>query len=945
MSLNEQDPAPLESDDRTEITDHTRSQFGLDGQIIGRYRLVRELGHGGQGCVYLAEDEVLRRQVALKLLLVAGHPSESARLRFEREAEAASKLDHPGIARVFEVGHHEGLPFIAFEHVQGKDLAAHIKETGARAAFNNEITEVLLLDDGDTIDWQPSESTSSGTASETSGQTSTADRGAIFHAVRFIESAAQAMDAAHEAGLIHRDIKPGNLMVREDGTACILDFGLAKDEESVDGTLTQTGALMGTPAYMSPEQLQTKQFKLDPRTDVYSLGVTLFEACTLSRPFQGANHQELYHAILHREPPDPRSLNPRIPRDLSAIILTAIDKDRNRRYTTALDFAHDLRRFRKFEPVHARPSGFVVKTVRWIQRNPAIAIANLIVVIALAATAMVFYTKGEEAKEARNLAQNESKEKSLALTRESAALAAEQQERWAKDAALADYERLADIKRLEKAVAEADLLYPPSPQIVPELKAWQERHVGLAGRLSEHRRFLVSLRGQARPYSESDRSRDFASEIAAKARAEQMIKEVSEALATNPNPSTELQRKSRLERARKQVQELAHKISGRRSWSFGDRLSLSFQHDIMAQLVQKLGRFAESKQGAVASVDKRLKQSIQIEEKTITSRIELWDDCRARIKQNAAYRELDLKPQSGLVPLGPDPRSGLEEFLHYLTHAGLVPERDDDGRVAVTENLGVVLVLIPGGTFLIGSQTANPSAPNYTSSGRQDESPVTRVSLAPYLLSKYEMTQGQWLRVVGSNPSQYPPGFGRGDPQVKVSVDLTHPVDRVSWNDLQRYLPRVSLCLPTEAEWERAARGGRDDLDWAGTSKAQELARYANICGSETTAAGFLHQQPGHQDDYIIHGPVGSFQPNHYGLHDMSGNLLEWCLDGYLSYRRESDDRGMRGHPAISPARILRGGSFHNPATYARVSSRETSAPQQNDSHMGVRPSFRIKAP
>ena len=356
-----------------------------------------------------------------------------------------------------------------------------------------------------------------------------------------------------------------------------------------------------------------------------------------------------------------------------------------------------------------------------------------------------------------------------------------------------------------------------------------------------------------------------------------------------------------------------------------------------ADLVQDLEAFAESKTGAIASIAERLTVSREIVQKTISDHAGAWAACRQRIKKSQHYNGLDLKPQLGLIPLGPDPDSELEEFLHSLTHEGEVPERNSAGKIVVTDDLGVVLVLIPGGTFLMGSQKEDPEKPNFDPVSVANERPVNEVELRAYFLSKYEMTQSQWQRAFGTNPSRYAAGFN--NPAMKAPVNLKHPVERVSWLDCQTFLPRVVLLLPTEAEWERGARAGQDDQVYAGTSRIEDLKIFANINGSETKVAGWGNRQPGHKDDYVIHAPVGSFQANAFGLFDMTGNVLEWCQDGLFGYESKAGNRGFRGVSESYKFRVFRGGSFFDPASFARVANRSSISPESRLNTLGVRPS------
>ncbi|MEE2713874.1 MAG: WD40 repeat domain-containing serine/threonine protein kinase, partial [Planctomycetota bacterium] len=321
---------------------------GMDGRRLGRYRIERELGRGGQGVVYLAQDEALRRPVALKILPAALAQTVEMRQRFLREAEAASRLDDPGICTVYETGEEEGVAYIAMRYVEGESLAARL----GRMAFDEE----TLPDRSGVRDW-----------------------------VELIARCSEALHAAHEAGLVHRDIKPGNVMVAPDGRPVILDFGLARMEDHPDGSLTRTGDILGTPAYMSPEQVAAREEPIDRRSDVFSLGATLYECLAQRRAFSAPTRERLYRQIENVDPPPPSRFNKSIPRDLDVVVACALDKDPERRYATAAAFAEDLRRVLGREPVSARPAGPVVRTARWAERNPVVAALSCLIFVGLGA--------------------------------------------------------------------------------------------------------------------------------------------------------------------------------------------------------------------------------------------------------------------------------------------------------------------------------------------------------------------------------------------------------------------------------------------------------------------------------------------------------------------------------------------------------------------------------
>lgn len=334
---------------------------GDDLPRIGRYRLLRQLGAGGQGEVWLGRDDGLRRDVAVKLL-GARFVTEDQRARFRREAESIARLEHPGVARVYEADVDGDPPYIAMRYVEGVDLGSAV---AAELAAKEGATRV-----GSPVPVRPEL------------------RADVHRVLRFFEKAARALHAAHEAGVVHRDVKPGNIMVTGEGDPVLLDFGLARDQrESAGGrgepTLTREGDVFGTLAYMAPEQLRGETDRVDARADVWALGVTLFEVLTGQRPFDGKGPAALAIAIEQGQRRSLRTLNRAVPPDAVVITETALESSLERRYRTALDLAEDLRRVCEYEPIQAIPAGPGLRLRRWCRREPAWAVAILGSVVAL----------------------------------------------------------------------------------------------------------------------------------------------------------------------------------------------------------------------------------------------------------------------------------------------------------------------------------------------------------------------------------------------------------------------------------------------------------------------------------------------------------------------------------------------------------------------------------
>jgi len=894
--------------ERAEIERLLAAVTGQDS-FIERYVIEAEVGTGGMGIVYRVLDKKLGRPLALKVIrgrasvLPTGKtpPVAPRQLsRFLNEARVTGQLDHPGIVPVHEVGvDDEGRAYFTMKLVRGQTLGDVLK----RHASGDE-------------DWT------------------------LPRVLGLIQRVCEAMAFAHERGVIHRDLKPANVMVGDFGEVYVMDWGLARrladgdepaatagqaaiDEElSTQTTRTRDGDLVGTPAYMSPEQARGEITQMGPWSDVYSIGAMLYELIAGSPPYVKKGEVVSGVQILTRiVAGPPKALESRrAPPELIAISMKAIERElgdpkalepeRGKRYSSARQLAADIERFLTGRSVKALETGAWVETRKWIQRNKALsgALASVLVIAIAGATAFALKA-GEADRNATDAAQ----QAKAAKQNEERALGQEHVATQKTNEVLT----LLAIYELKELEEEADALWPAYPEMLPNIEAWLERaRIQIEGRaveqgpdklrhpsLKEHEAKLADLRLRAN------------------------------CLTTNSQRRVDEQRTYEF-----------NDVQGR-IWSA--RLS---------QLVADLKSFTDEQSGGLYSsgmsekhgwgVLKRAEFARSIEGRSSGAEAQqIWKAAIESIEQSPEYGGLRLSKQLGLLPIGKDPDSHLWEFAHLQT--GDPARRDVDGRIVLDEKMGLVFVLIPAGTFWMGAQGKDRNSPNYVEGADRDESPVHEVELSAYFMSKYEMTQGQWDNFVGKSPSNY-----RGDsysPLFNSSQKrwtALHPVEQVNWRECLDILGRLGLRLPSEAQWEYGARARTSSAYWTGDDplSLNGAANLADAFGKIFGGAGWETWEKDLDDGNAVHAEIGTYRANAFGLHDVHGNVWEWCLDEFAYYLgAKSKDPVVKGTGL--QLRVIRGGSFNQVASLARSTFRSNTPWAITDVNAGVRPARAVDPP
>jgi len=803
----------------------------LTGRTGPKQRFVRA-HHGNEAEKW---DPQLRRVVNLH---VAPGASPGA-LETLARARSLSRIEHPSIPPVHELGMIDGHLFFAYRHTAGKTL-------------------------GDVLE---------GRESEEPGLRQT-------HALRMLIRASDAVEHAHSKGVVHGALDSTSILAGDHGEVYVLGWERAG---------------------IGPSEVH----------DRLALG-------RLLRPLaEGAAKPELQA----------------IERKASALPPEG--------YTRVAELADDLRAFEAGKVVGAYRAGTWRVLRMWAARHRLLA-GSLAATVTLSLLVLALYVMS--VRQDRLLAE--------------AALGSAQAERdRAEAAARLAHDRAVEIELstlplvAQTLTADAAELWPPAPARLEEMRDWLAEARPLESSLHRLEQKLSELRSRAIPLAVETRAKDrlthpLSGRLEEQRARLQRQKSGLERLAEQNRPDLVAIANTRADWTRAEIDRLELRVQERLTYEFGDDDRATRQERSWRAIFTDLDRFIHGDapgpgqdlmfHDTLAGVERRVEFAERLDEiETSPAGTARWVRALDEIRSPAgAYGGLHMVPQAGLIPLDQDEASGLWEFWHVSS--GQRPERSRDGGWRIGPETGIVLVLIPGGTIVQGAQRLDPGAPKFDAQASDRERPGEALAVDAFFISKYEMTQSQWRRIWGTNPSQYTAG--------NLSASWTSPVERVDRRQCTETLRRLGLALPSEAQWDLAVRGSPGayrrfgDFEPVDLLEARENLRdqaFLRVTGGSDETLPW-------DDSFPVHAPVGSFEPGPHGLHDMLGNVREWCSDAGGSLERSAlPGDGRREGPSLDA--VARGGSFLDLSPSARASARWFLRPTRSEYYLGCRPARELR--
>lgn len=959
------------------------------GPASRRYDVKEEIGRGGMGAVLRVYDRELHRNLAMKILLdgkgellEADSKSETQRLaRFLEEAQVTAQLDHPGIVPVHELGiDGDGRIYFTMKLVKGENLSEIFHKAAAKVDGWNQ-TRVLwtLLRVCEAMDFAHRRH-----VVHRDLKPSNIMVGEFGEAYVMDFGLARVLDRAGVSAARARGGTDSAILAKH-----VLTTRTPKPGETTDSPLhTGSGERLGTPAYMAPEQARGDLEAIGPHTDVYALGAILYHLLAGSAPYLDRGRQtpmSIIERVIADSPPPLYRVARKVNPELQSICEKAMAREIGDRYASMADLAADLRAYLENRVVRAHRAGAFVELRKWVKRNRGTAYATLaaagVALFALAAVVAVQVLKESALAKSdallldrqRTIESTQSRLEDIArqqiegeanLDKKNAELSGAEQKLEEANRALAIRQTEIDgAKRdvlsrnaeLESRNAELTRLENDLKKVRGEVADQTDEVKKARGELEEQRRLLAAatteletrVGEEERVKADLERIRNERDAIAAeRQRLESEVRPIAELMRiveledevarlwparpeTLPLFDSWLTRSGQVLFGVERALQTSDGTNGTDPGLAGRRRALAERSTRLREIL-------------VPDIERRRAWARVVREVTIDDHRADWDAAVLSIADQdecPEYRGLVLEPVLGLVPLGRNPVSGLHEF--WLAESGEQPARAPGGGFDMAPESGIVLVLLPGAVFEMGAREldflALPDA-----RGRRDEQPAHPIELPPFFVSKYELTQFQWTRCGGPSID---PRYRAGERVGGRAVTPANPIESVSWEEARRVLDQVKLELPTEAQWEYAARGGTETPWWCGLDSrdawhAGNVAdEYARIQGGDEWIVDRRLD-----DGYFVHAPVGSFRPNPFGLHDVIGNVAEWCADAFGPYseRRSIGRNGL--HEYIEGrGRVARGGSFRDSISDARSSARYLVEEGARADRVGLRPVMAVE--